>query len=513
MFRITVEPASNIADPNIAYSLRKMWSRLLKVPIESILLVEAVTLAASDATPSTTRFNVTDPANTMGNAPGINTTAAIVNSVQTAAAGKRLLSPGGADETMLRRRRSLAGIESDSAKLDLIPAASRAPTTGASDVSVNILSSSKNAAAALATTVLALTPDEISAGVASTSSFLSTALAPPGMSAHMSRRLSNGSIFANFTVGVDASSVQLVELSFVTKYWGVFLDFLLKNIQYVIGGSVALILYNVGLAYYQFWLAKTKKRLAEEAAAAAQQTVDDAKRALKFRILRARFRVFFRRLARDFKDGKTSAERREKTAAREAKMMARLATQADEEAAHIDLAVLPPPPSAAAPRLPRNPVIPQSMVFAAGEREQSPATDLVGQSPAADIDAEEEGESVAPPPPIPPLYRHQNPISFIQTKTNLFSVEIDRAPQPFEPSTILTVDGEIAPASPDVSGSSLLESPGVAGEPVLNVRFALTSFSVQESGDADGESGSGGDGGDTSVSMDGEPGNRGTHPR
>jgi hypothetical protein len=338
IYRITVEPASDIADVNKAYALRKMWSKMLKVPISSILLVEAVIAAVVNEPPTATLFNVTDPANTIGNPAGVNTTAAIVHAAQNARS-QRILFAGALEDGFHHRR--LAGMEmgSDSAKLDLLRAAPRVPSTGSTDISFNILSSNKKDATALAALIIALTPADIEEGISSTIALLSAAHAPPGSPEYLTRRLqtANASSLLNVTMGVDYSSVQVVELSFVTKVWGVFLDFLLKNIRYVIGGTVGLIVYNVVIAAYHHYLSKRRKQLAEAALAAAVKAVEDAKRGLKFRILRARFRVLFRKISRSHKDNKRAAERQQKTATREAKIAIKSANA---------IGAPPPPPTA-----------------------------------------------------------------------------------------------------------------------------------------------------------------------
>lgn len=465
VYRITVEPASDITNFNRAYAIRKMWSKLLKVPISSILLVEAVTVAVVNDPPAAVLFNVTDPANTVGNPAGVNTTAAIVNAVQNTRS-RRMLA-GAPDGSFHHRRLAGMETESDSARLDLLRAAPRIPTAGSTDISFNILNSNKKDATALAATILALTPADIEEGITSTIALLAAAQAPPGSPEYLTRRLqtANASSLLNFTMNVDYSSVQVVELSFVTKIWGVFLDFLLKNIRYVIGGTVGLIVYNVGLAAYHHYLTKRRKQLAEAAAAAAIKAVDDAKRGLKFRILRARFRVLFRKMSRAHKDDKHAAERGEKTAARNAKIAAKAAVFVADEEVSDSAAPPPPPTSAPPPPSSRNPMaqLSQKIGFANADDLYSagPKVSLLSETPEGASDAALVDSEDVPPPPPPSSTAPQsalNPLAFmnkighenaelhLDAKPNTISEGATLTDEAFSSDTLPA--GEIKPATP-----------------------------------------------------------------
>jgi hypothetical protein len=111
-------------------------------------------------------------------------------------------------------------------------------------------------------------------------------------------------------VTVDKDSVQLIVLSFSYSFWGLFLDFLLRNIFNVLAGTTGLVLFTCCLCAWETLKKRALKRSAQRALAASLRARARAVRALRMRLLRSRLRQRLRAMARTLRlsGGKATAD-------------------------------------------------------------------------------------------------------------------------------------------------------------------------------------------------------------
>jgi hypothetical protein len=333
VFRCSFTPQLNILDVTLGSLVRRLWSVLLQIRIEFVVISDVTSVQG------TIFMNISDASNVAGNPYGLNTTDAIMNAflnwvnpvVSSSKTLRRQLFAGdtttttsidtGSTLSLLRHgarttRRALGAIFLKSPPVVK-------PKVGRTDISINVFAKTIENADALKATILLLTTDDIAAGLALVlSSNTSTAFSTL-------RRASNTT---SFTVELDKSSVFVTTLEYRYYYYGVFLDFLLANIRYVVGAAVGFIVAGILITYLKRCLLRLKAAAAERHDAKKMAAVAAAKHALKVRMFHSRMRAAFRKLVRESRLDKRAAFREVATEARETVLLERA-----EEVVHVHL--------------------------------------------------------------------------------------------------------------------------------------------------------------------------------
>ena len=307
VFRTSFSPELNLLDETLKSLVRRLWSFLLKSRIEFTVISDVTTVKG------TTVMNISDAINVAGNPYGLNTTEKILNAFM------EWVNPVVSSSKKMRRRlfESTATFDHHSTRrrelgpIFLASAGRVKPKIGRTDVSVNIIAKTVEDADALSAMILLLTPEDIAAGLALV------------ISSNATLRRASESNTTSFTVEVDKSSVAVILLEYRYYYYGVFLDFLIANIRYVVGGAVGFIVSGFLIAFLKRCFARLKASAAERYDASKLAAVAAAKHALKVRIFHSRMRAAFRKLVKDSRFEKGAALRELATEAREAALLAR----------------------------------------------------------------------------------------------------------------------------------------------------------------------------------------------
>ena len=277
--------AQQVANVSVSCEIRAAWARMADTGIEYVFI-------ASTYEPGgpLTVFNASDPGNVACNPPGLNSTDAIItsffnNDAQTSSSsGTRSTSAnsGSGVRRRLRRFTASAGTANTALtvsrrRLDLALHSNDYQTSEitqtTTSISINILSGSRSVE--MAASLRAFTPAQVSASLASVKEALSNA---------------TGVSLDNITATLTVGSVEIVNLVYSRSVWGIFLDFLLKNIRSVIAGSIAIIIVAVFVSWAKIYEKRRLVALAGLLESRAKKVRSELSNNLRRRLLRARMR-------------------------------------------------------------------------------------------------------------------------------------------------------------------------------------------------------------------------------
>lgn len=94
----------------------------------------------------------------------------------------------------------------------------------------------------------------------------------------------------------DTSSARIVDLTLTRSFWGIFLDWLVRNVIRVLAGTSAIIVFILFLTFYRQFAGSLKARAQERAQDASKQVVESLAKRLRFSVIKAKFRKALRRV-------------------------------------------------------------------------------------------------------------------------------------------------------------------------------------------------------------------------